>query len=193
MTHFITLLIFSILITFGFTSCSFQQSDPEIESRPACVTLDNYSYVIEQVMKVQPDWNLLEESTDHFQYLWKIEDQSGIHSLSTTLTSDGCVCAAVATSQFNMGTGKEEIVGLLQGAAVVPVSDLDYTASWLEPKLFISCGFAYLSRQSYFTEKVMKDETTWRLSCSRESNNDTFDSLYSLTVFSPSCEEIIYE
>ena len=128
-TRYIAFLGIYGLFASGLTGCALKPSNPEANARPACVSLDSYSYVIEQVMNVQPDWKLLEQTTNSSQYQWTIEDQSGKHTLSTTLTSDGCVCATVASSHFRMGSGKEEMVGLLQGAAVAPVSELHYTVS----------------------------------------------------------------
>ncbi len=169
------------------TGCAFNQPDQAASTRPECVTLESYSFVIEQVMNLQPDWVPLEQTAEGLHYQWTIEDEGGMHTLSATLTSAGCVCGTVASSQFNMGSGKEEIVGLLQGAAVAPVSDLDYTASWLEPRLFISCGIAYVFRQPYLAESTMQDGTTWTLACSRNMGPEVYNSAYSLTVVRPSC------
>jgi hypothetical protein len=189
--HYITLFLGYTLFALVLVSCTFTQSDSQTNTRPACVTLDSYGYVIEQVMSVQPDWELLGQSAENSRYQWMTEDEGGKHTLSTTLTSDGCVCATVASSHFSMGSGKEEMVGLLQGAAVAPISNLDYTATWLEPKVSFSCGAAYLTKGSYDAETVMKDGTTWSLTCSRNSSSSGYDSLYTLTIIAPGCAEIL--
>ncbi len=90
-----------------------------------------------------------------------------------------------------MGSGNKEIVGLLQGAAIAPVSNLDYTAKWLEPRIFFSCGIAYLFQRSYESETYMNDGTTWTLTCSRDSSCDDYDSLYTLTIVTPSCVDTL--
>jgi hypothetical protein len=141
-------------------------------------------------MNVQPTWEPLQHITDASQYQWRIADESGEHSLTTSLTSDGCICATASSSRFNMGSGKEEIVGLIQGAAVAPISNLDYTAKWLEPKVSFSCGFAQVSQRAYEAETSMEDGTTWKLTCSRLSSSDEYDSLYTLTIITPSCTDV---
>lgn len=179
------------LIVLVITGCTINQKDPEIDTRPACVTLEDYSYVIEQVMNVQPNWELLAKPGESYQYRWTVEDEGGYHTLSTTLRGDACVCATASSSQFDMGSGKEEIVGLLQGAAVIPISDLNYISSWLEPKILFSCGIAYVLQQPYEAVTTMEDETTWTLTCSRNSGCDGYDSLYTLTIIAPSCVDML--
>ena len=178
------------VFTAGLTGCASKPSVPKPNARPACVSLDSYSNVIEQVMNVQPDWKNLERTPKSSQYEWTIDDQYGSHSLSTTLTADGCVCATVASSHFRMGSGKEQMVGLLQGAAVAPVSDLGYTAGWLEPKI-VWCGIGYVLRLPYEAETTMPDGTTWRLTCSRNASTDYFNSLYTLTISALDCRNLL--
>ena len=172
------------------TGCLFNQSDQAASTRPECVTLESYSYVIEQVMHVRPGWVPIEQAAEGLRYRWTIKDDSGIHTLSATLTASGCVCGTVASSLFNMGGGKEEIIGLLQGAAVAPVSDLNYTAGWLEPRLILSCGIAYLFRKPYLAETSMQDGTTWTLACSRNTSPEEYDSAYKLTIVTPGCKDL---
>ncbi len=187
----LAILIVCCLLMLGVTNCTSRPSDPELNARPACVTIDSYSNVIEQVMDVRPDWDLLGQKKDGIKYRWAIEDESGKHTLSAFLTSDGCVCATLASSQFRMGGGGEETVGLFQGAAVAPVSDLDYTATWLEPKISFSCGVSYVLRMPYEAEKLMDDGTNWTLTCSRSSGGEAFDALYTLKIVAPACVDII--
>ena len=188
--HSILFIVISMLVL-SFAAYMLNKSDQAASTRPSCVTLPMYSSVIEQVMNIQPGWKLLAQTNESYHYQWAIQDDSGKHTLSTTLTSDECVCATVASSHFSMGSGKEDIVGLLQGAAVVPVSNLDYTAAWLEPKIFFSCGIAYVFQRSYEAETTMEDGTTWVLACSRIIGSDAYDSLYTLTIVAPSCVDIL--
>ncbi len=140
----------------SFTGCASPPSVSEMNIRPACVTLENCSYVIEQVMNVQPAWELLQQSTDGYQYQWHIDNENGEHTLTARLTPDGCVCAAASSSQFLMGIGEEKIAGLLQGAVVAPVSNLDYAAKWLEPKVSFSCGVAHISKATQETHRLWR-------------------------------------
>jgi hypothetical protein len=186
----LAILIVYCSLVLSISSCTFMQSDAEGNARPACVTIDSYSDVIEQVMKVQPDWEALEHRKGGFQYRWTIEDEGGKHALSAFLTAEGCVCATVAASQFRMGGGKEELVGMLEGAAAAPASDLNYT-TWLESKITFSCGISNILRKSYEVEKLMEDGTTWKLTCSRKTGGETFNMLYTLKIATPGCMEVI--
>lgn len=153
-------------------------------TRPACVTLESYSGVIEQVMNLQPDWQPVD--SNHVQ--WVVADEKGEHTLTARLTPQGCVCAAGSTSYVS--TGGAEMAGLMQGAAVAPVSELGYTASWLEPKLMFYCGAANLFGKAYQADAAMKDGTSWNLLCSSLPDSDTFRSLYTLTVTTPDCPNL---
>jgi hypothetical protein len=187
----IALLGVCAVLALALAGCAPSEPNPATLSRPECVTLDSYSSVIEQVMNMRPNWEPLGQSTNVHQYQWTIADESGEHTLTATLTPEQCVCATVASSRFNMAGGKIKIVGLLQGAAVAPVSDLNYTATWLEPKLTLSCGLAYVLRRPYEAETSMEDGTTWRLTCTRESTCDSCGSTYTLTVVTPRCSSLL--
>ena len=185
----IALPVVCTVFALALAGCAPTGPNASTLNRPECVTLDSYGYVIEQVMNMRPKWEPVGESTNTFQ--WKINDESGEHTLTATLTPEQCVCATVASSRFNMAGGRTEMVGLLQGAAVAPVSDLNYTATWLEPKLALSCGLAYLLHKPYEAEASMQDRTTWRLTCSRETNCDSCASTYTLTVVTPRCSNLL--
>jgi hypothetical protein len=177
------------VLALTLAGCAPSGPNPATLSRPECVTLDSCSYVIEQVMNMRPNWEPLGQSASAYQ--WKIDDESGEHTLTATLTPEQCVCATAASSRFNMAGGKTEMVGLLQGAAVAPVSDLNYTAKWLEPKLTLSCGLAYILRRPYEAKSSMEDGTTWRLTCTRESTCDSCGSTCTLTVVTPRCSSLL--
>jgi len=175
----------------GVVSCTFKQPDRAASTRPACVTLDNYNSVINQVMKIQPSWDALTQTKDGFQTKWAIQNPAGRHTLTATLTSDGCICATNATSHFRAGYDQEKLVGLLQGAAVAPVSNLDYTARWLEPRILLPCTFAFLFQRAYEAETSMGDGTTWKLTCSRSRSPEADGSLTSLTISTPNCAGLL--
>ena len=179
------------LFALVLAGCTSRRPVSEINNRPACVHLYSYSSVIEQVMNVRPKWEMISRTADAYQFQWAIEDEGGTHTLSATLTSDGCVCATVASSHFRMGGGHEKMVGSLDGAAIAPVSELDYASTWLEPKITFSCSIAYLFWRPYEVETSMRDGTTWRLTCSRHSGADGYNSLYTLTIIAPACVDII--
>ncbi len=189
-SHIILFVVISMVVL-SITVYWLNKPNQAASTRPPCVTLPMYSSVIEQVMNIQPSWELLTQTNESYQYQWAIQDDSGKHTLSATLTSDECICATNASSHFNMGSGKEDMAGLFQGAAVAPVSDLDYTAMWLEPRIFFSCGVAYLFHRPYNAETTMQDGTTWELACARLTDSKTYDSLYTLKVVAPSCFNIL--
>ena len=190
-SRYLVLLGACSVVALGLAGCTRKQPDQAANTRPSCVTLPMYSSVIEQVMNVQPTWELLAQTYESYHYQWALQDDSGKHTLSTTLTSDECVCATNASSHFNMGRGKEEMAGLFQGAAVAPVSNLDYTAAWLEPRILFSCGAAYLFQRPYEAETIMEDGTTWTLTCSRITGSEAYDSLYTLAIVAPGCVDLL--
>jgi hypothetical protein len=175
------------VLALALGGCAPAGPNPATLSRPDCVTLGSYSSVIEQVMSMTPKWEPIGQAANASQYQWKIDDESGEHTLTATLTPGRCVCATAASSRFNMAGGRTRIVGLLEGAAVAPVSDLNYTAAWLEPKVSLSCGLAYMLRRPYEAETSMKDGTTWKLTCTRESTCDPCSSIYTLKIVTPRC------
>lgn len=175
----------------GFAGCTFKPSGQATSTRPACVTLLMYNSVINQVMKIQPSWDALTRMKDGFQTAWTIQNPTGKHTLTAALTSEKCICATNATSHYRAGHGQENLVGLLQGAAVAPVSDLDYTAAWLEPRILLPCTFAFAVRRSYEAETTMGDGTTWKLTCSRGFSTEADESLTSLTVSTPNCAGLL--
>jgi hypothetical protein len=179
------------LLALVLAGCTSRRPVSEINHRPDCVSLFSYSSVIEQVMNVRPEWEMISRTAKAYQFQWVIEDEGGTHTLSATLTSDGCVCATAASSHFSMGSGHEKMVGSLEGAAIAPVSELNYASTWLEPKITFSCSIAYLFWRSYEVETAMRDGTTWKLSCSRHSGADGYNSLYTLTIIAPACADII--
>jgi hypothetical protein len=75
----------------------------------------------------------------------------------------------------------------MQGAAVAPVSDLEYTADWLEPRLLKRCTSAFLRQTSYEDESSMDDGTTWRLLCSGDPSVANGDLVTSLTIVTTIC------
>lgn len=150
-----------------------------------------YSSVIEQVIGMVPDWKPLGQGADAYQYQWTLERENGRHTLTATLTPAQCVCAAVASSQFSFYGGELEMVGGFAGAAVAPVSDLNYTASWLEPKLGFWCTVAHTLQTKYESMTTMKDGTTWKLTCTHDPTCVPFPSTYTLKVVTPRCSSAL--
>jgi|WetSurMetagenome_2_1015567.scaffolds.fasta_scaffold174173_2 hypothetical protein len=180
------------IFALSFAGCAPRQPGQATSTRPDCVTLPMYSSVIEQVMAIQPTWDRMAQIKDGSQYQWTIQNERAKHTLSATLTSAGCVCAATATSHFHAGQGEDEMAGLLQGAAVAPVSDLNYTARWLEPKISLSCTFAFIFHRSYQAETLMADGTTWKLTCSRSPGEPSEEERTILTVIAPGCIDLAH-
>ena len=180
---------FALLIFMAFTlpACTRPQTGQNTTARPACVTLDLYDNVIEQVMAETPDWREVSHQDGFALTQWSIQQPHGTHSLTATLTPEGCICATRASSQYKVGYSEEKWVGLLQGAAVAPVSDLNFTAAWLEPKIAFPCVLANLLHRTYTAESTMKDGSTWRLSCSRQRGGLEADSLTDFSVTVPGC------
>jgi len=173
----------------GLTGCAAKQPVKTDNTRPACVTLPIYGSVIEQVMGVSPEWSPPEQIKQGFRTRWEIQDDQGTHVLSAILTPDGCVCATAATSHFVGGFSQGKLTGYLQGAAVAPVSDLNYTAKWLEPKITIQCELAFLFRREYRAITVMPDAVTWDLTCTRSGSEAFADLETTLAITSPTCLE----
>lgn len=130
---------------------------------------------------------LLNQTKGYSQYQWVLQATTGSHSLNTVLTPGGCICATTAKSQFHFGKGEEELVGLLEGAAVVPISDLNFTTKWLEPKISVPCTIANLLHKTYSAESEMKDGTTWKFTCSKLPGDTSAYSAYEFSVTTPDC------
>jgi hypothetical protein len=177
-----------ILLSFVFVACSPKQIESQTNARPACVTLSGYSGAIQQVMQVEPSWEPTSQEAEEFQYQWKIQDEEADHTLNVLLSPDGCVCGTNAKSFFNGDYTQGKLAGLLQGAAVAPVSELDYTAEWLEPRLLKQCQIALLLHNSYQDETSMANGTTWELICSRQNSIDR-KLMTSLTILTPMCAD----
>jgi hypothetical protein len=175
----------------GFAGCTSKPSDQATSTRPACVTLPMYSSVIDQVMKVQPSWDPLRKTDGGFQTEWVIQNPGGRHMLTAMLTSERCICAANATSQYRASYDQGKLAGLVQGAAVAPVSDLDYTKSWLEPRILLPCTLAFVFHRSYEAETTMPDGTTWKLICTRSISPEAEESFISFTVSTPNCAGLL--
>jgi hypothetical protein len=177
--------ILGLGFSLALAACAAGRPSSVASGRPDCVSLPSYSGVIQQVMRVQPTWQLLPWDVHGTKYQWTIEDTRGSHTLTAALTPEGCVCATSAMSRFLGSQG--ETAGNLQGAAVAPISELDYTSNWLEPKLLLPCPLAFLLRTPYESEKEMPDATIWKLTCSRGPELQGAQLATSLTVASPRC------
>ena len=160
---------------------------PAISERPSCVTLPAYGSVIEQIMGVYPDWTPLQITKDGYEASWLIEAEGATHRLTATLTRRECICATVATSRFPSGSPQAEFAGYLQGAAVAPLSDLEDTASWLEPKVLFRCPLAFFLRDQFVSSETMEDGTFWRLECERRRDPAFADLEFSFAVATEEC------
>ncbi|MHB8086708.1 MAG: hypothetical protein ACYDH2_00515 [Anaerolineaceae bacterium] len=176
-----------VLFMWALTGCTNTISTQISTVPPVCVNLEIYSSVIEQQMQYLPGWAYLGENDGFSQFRWIIQNTIGTHSITTVLSPDGCICATKAESQFHFGNGEENLVGLLEGAAVVPISDLNFTAKWLEPKIAIQCTIANIFHRTYNAESTMKDGTTWKLTCSRPVGDTNAESTYNFSVTTPDC------
>src|SRR3990172_4456646 len=174
-------------IGIALAACSSPPTSAASE-RPTCVTLEAYSAVIQQVMNVYPSWAPLEVTPDGYVTRWLIETDDAAHQLTTTMTRNECICATVATSHFPSGSLEAEFAGYLQGAAVAPLSDLDYTSSWLQPRIILSCPLAFLMRGEYVSSDIMDDGTIWKLECRRQADPGNADLEYSFGVGTDSCQ-----
>jgi hypothetical protein len=178
----------SLIALFG---CAPRTPSSVASGRPACVGLESYSAVIEQVMNIQPQWESVATGTQCYEARWVIHNDAGIHSLSAALTAEGCVCATRAASRFRGGFTQGETAGLLQGAAAAPVSQLEYTSRWLEPRTLIHCPLAFLSRSTYESEIEMHDGTIWKLSCSGSGQLGEVELATTFTVLTPECADAL--
>jgi hypothetical protein len=178
------------LITSGFgvllarAACAPSPPSSVASGRPACVDLSSHSGVIKQVMGIQPEWEPVVQDRQGYKSEWVIQDDKGKHALSAAITPEGCVCATNATSQFHGAIAQGELAGLLQGATVAPVSQLEYTSRWLEPRVLLSCPLAFLLRRPFASETDMPDGSSWRLACSRVPSSGNAELLISLRVIS---------
>ena len=168
-------------------ACGFTRPSNPSNARPSCVTLPIYGSVIQQVMDDYPDWAPKQDERWGYSTQWAIQDEGGTHQLTVALTSQECVCATRASSQFTGGLPSGKLAGFLQGAAVAPVSDLDNLGKWIEPKLWLHCSQAFLFRDEYRANEAMADGTTWELVCRREGTSPSDELEISLTVRSEQC------
>ena len=174
-------------IGIALAACSSPPTSSASE-RPSCVTLESYSSVIQQVMNVYPSWGPLEVTPGGYVTRWRIELNDAAHQLMTIVTRNECICATVATSHFPSGSPEAQFAGYLQGAAVAPLSDLDYTSSWLQPKIILSCPLAFLMRRQYVSSDIMDDGTIWKLECRRSTDPAFADLEYTFGVATESCQ-----
>lgn len=181
------LLLSCTLISAGIVLI-IRSGEPEMSERLACVTLPAYSSAIQQVMGIIPSWSSLQPTSDGLQTTWAIDAEGATHRLTATLTNNECICATQATSHYPSGSAQAEFAGLLQGAAVAPVSDLDYISSWLEPKLLLNCSAAFLARERYVAAETMPDGTAWRLECTRPAEPAYAGLELSFAVLAPQCQ-----
>jgi hypothetical protein len=176
-----------MMVLLTLSACGRAGASDTSAGRPSCVTLASYGGVIQQVMRVYPDWSTVDPEDGGQLSQWTTQDERGKHTLSVMLTPDGCVCATNATSRFHGGFAQGEMAGLFQGAAVAPVSELDYTGTWLDPKTLMRCPLAFLFRRPYEAQAAMPDGSTWRLTCSRDPTEPDSELVTSLTVNTPAC------
>ena len=172
-------------------ACVHAQTSSPSDDRPACVTLPVYGSVIQQVMEEYPDWAPQQDERWGYSTKWVIQRGRGAHELFVALTPQECVCATRASSRFIGSLPSGELAGFLQGAAVAPVSDLDYLDKWIEPKLWLHCSRAFLFRDLYQATEVMADGTTWELVCRRAGMSPSDELDISLTVRSQQCADVV--
>jgi len=177
----------SLVCLLFLDACAPSPPSSVVSGRPACVDLGSYNGVIMQVMGMQPDWKSAAPAAQGYKSQWAIRDLRGIHTLSAAMTAQGCVCATNAMSRFRGAYAQGETAGLLQGAAVAPVSELEYTSGWLEPRIILRCPIAFLLRSTFESEAEMPDGTTWKLTCSGSGAVGDVELATSLTVLTPEC------
>ena len=187
----LVLLLLSCGLISGGIVLLTRGDEPEVSERPSCVTLPVYSSVIEQVMGIYPNWDRLRATRDGFETTWTIHAERATHRLTAALTKNECVCATRAASSYPSGSPQAEFAGLLQGAAVAPISDLEYTTRWLEPKILTNCTLAFVGRDQYLASETMRDGTAWALECGRPAAPAYADLELSLRVTTPQCQEPI--
>jgi hypothetical protein len=176
-------------VLLALAACTPNPPSSVASGRPACVYLSSYSGVIQQVMGIQPEWEPVVQDRQGYKSEWVVQDEEGKQTLSVVITPEGCVCATNATSQFLGAFAQGEFAGLLQGAAVAPVSQLEYTSRWLEPRVLLSCPLAFLLRKPFESQTDMPDGASWRLSCSRIPSSGNAELLISLRVVSSKCAD----
>jgi len=181
-------IIGGIIVIIGIVYATLSRPDPALSERPSCVTLPVYSSVIEQVMGIYPYWSSLQATHDGFESTWVTEAEGATHRLTATLTKNECICATLATSRYPSGSPQAEFAGQLLGAAVAPLSDLEYTTSWLQPKILFSCPRAYLLREQYVFSETMPDGTVWKLECGRQAIPEFAALELSLAVLTQQCQ-----
>lgn len=181
-------IIGGIIVVIGIVYATLSRPDPALSERPSCVTLPVYSSVIEQIMGIYPDWSPLQPTNDGFESTWVTEAEGSTHRLTATLTKNECICATLATSRYPSGSPQAEFAGQLQGAAIAPLSDLEYGTSWLQPKILLSCTSAFLRREQYVSSETMPDGTAWKLECGRQADPAYADLELSLAVLTQQCQ-----
>lgn len=178
-----------ILQSLILVSCSSShESENQTSNRPDCVSLASYSGVIEQVVDMEPEWESIYRVGEESEYKWAIKDKQSDNTLTAILSSAGCVCATRAESHQIANFQKSELGGLILGAAAAPVSDFNYTADWLEPKILASCLPSLLLKSSYSDEKTFDDKTTWKFTCYKMPGIG--EAMYQLTILTPRCENV---
>ena len=181
------------LLLLGLISASWgllKKNESQTSNRPACVSLASYSGVIEQVMDMQPDWESVSRTGEESEYQWIAQDKQSDNTLTAILSSGDCVCATRAESHQVGSFGKSKLGGLILGAAVAPVSDLNYTAGWLEPKILKSCLPSMILQKPYEEEKTFDDGTTWKLTCTKMSGIG--ETMVTLAVLTPACKNVFH-
>jgi hypothetical protein len=176
---------------FFLTACTASPPGSVVSGRPACVDLDSYSGVILQVMGIEPEWESVIPIEQGSQTQWVIDDDRGVHTLSVVMAEQGCVCATNATSQFRGGYSQGEQAGLLQGAAVAPISELEYMSRWLESKILLRCPLAFFLRSTFASDTEMEDGTIWEFSCTSSGQLSEAELTTTLTVLTPECMDAI--
>jgi hypothetical protein len=185
-------VIVLLLLSCSFISLGIVQlikgDERELSERPSCVTLPVYSSFIEQVMGINPSWSSLRSFRNGFESTWRIETQGTTHRLTAILTEDECICATLAASRYPSGSPQAEFAGQLQGAAIAPISDLEYGTSWLQPKILLNCTVAFLGREQFISSENMPDGTSWKLECRRPAEPAFADLELSLAIDTQQCQ-----
>ena len=183
------LMIALLLLGLLSASCGLsKKSESPTSNRPACVSLPSYSGVIYQVMNMSPDWVPVDRAGEELEYQWITKDQQSDNTLTSILSPEGCVCATKAQSHQMANFNQSKLGGQILGAAVAPVSDLNYTADWLEPKILKSCVPSLILRKPYEDQKTFDDGTTWKFTCTKMSGIG--EAMYTLTIITPACKNV---
>ena len=176
-----------LVILLALVACSPSPPMSVASGRPDCVDRGSYSGVILQVMGIEPEWESIGPIKQGSLSQWVIQDDRGVHTLSVAMTRQGCVCATEAASRFRGAYSQGEMAGLMQGAAVAPISELEYTSGWLEPRILLRCPIPLLLRSEYVSEGEMEDGTIWRLSCSGGGELGEVELSMMFSVLTPEC------